>query len=286
MSRFTVPALVALGLTFAYGAGQEKAARPGDAPTRVSVGLAVEEMPDDGPHGGLIVRQVTPDGPAAKAGIEKGDVIVRVSNRQVDDYDELLGVLAGSDPGDQLTFTVVRDREPKRLKVTLGKVAGAGGKQAKGEGGRSCPYLGVLVVPPSELSEETADRLGLEDERGVVVVDVVPGSPAAKAGLRHGDVICGIDGQELREPGALRDRVRQGEAGKEVKLKVKRGEREREVRATLAEGPCDVLLVVPKGRSHDGDGAARVIEQLQRRVDHLEKRLKELEGKRGKKGGK
>lgn len=285
MTRLFVPALMLLGLAVASAADEDKKPARAESPLpRVSVGLAVEELPDDGPRGGLVVRHVTPEGPAAKAGLQKGDIIIRVANRQVDDYDDLLGAIAGNDPGDQLTFVALRDRAPRRFKLTLGPPAKPGDKAPAVEGCRSSPYLGVLVVPADQLSDETASRLGLdEEEKGVVVLDVVPGSPAAKAGLRHGDLITSFDGQEVRDPGVLRSRVRQGKAGAEVKLRVKRGERTRDVRATLAEGPCDILLAVPKTDEKGGE-SARVIERLQRRVEQLEKRLKELEGARGRDG--
>lgn len=249
---------------------------------RVALGLAVEEMPNDGPHGGLIVRHVTPDGPAAKGGLKPGDIILRVSNIQVDDYEDLLGAVAGNKPGDELTFSTIRNREPIQVKVTLGAAA----KDAKGaaapEGCKSCAYLGVLAVPATSLIDESANRLGLSDDDGLVVIDVIPGSPAAAAGLRHGDVIRTIDGAEVRDPDALRAHVKQAGTGKEVALKVKRGDRTREVKATLAEGPCDIMLYTPKAEGR-GDGQTKQVEQLMRRIDQLERRIRELEGNRDRK---
>lgn len=267
-------ALPAIGFAVAWADEPPAAGRSADLLPRISLGLAVEELPNDGPHGGLIIRHVTADGPAAKAGLKPGDILVRVSNRQIDDYDELVNSLAGHKAGDQLTFTVLRGRETKALKLTLAGPARAGARPP--EGCRSCAYLGVLTMPIAALSDETAERFGLEDEQGLFVIDVVPGSAAAQAGLRHGDIIRSLDGKELADPDALRTHVHQAGTGKEVKLQVQRGELTRAVRATLTEGPCDVHLVLPRG----GRGGDETLERLERRIEALEKRLKESEGKR------
>src|SRR5262245_1292127 len=90
-----------------------------DALTRIALGIAVQEMPNQ-PRGGVTVRHVTKDGPAGKAGMAVGDFIVRVANRPVNDYDDLVAILAGHAPGEPVTFLVLRDGEPMQLKVTLG----------------------------------------------------------------------------------------------------------------------------------------------------------------------
>lgn len=274
MNRKNSSIFILLTIPFALAWGyQEAQEAPGKKLPRVSVGIGVEEMPNVGPHGGVIIRHLAAEGPAAKAGLKKGDILVRVSTRQVDDYDELVNVLSGFRPGDKLTFTVLRDGEPKDVMVTLGEPMERTGENP--EGGRTCAYLGVLTVPIPALSDDTLDRLGLGAEDGLVVVDVVPGSPAARVGLRHGDLIRSVDGEEIRNPDALRRHVHQTGVGKEVKLQVKRGEQTREMTATLAEGPCDVRLVFPR----QGGDMANTIEQLRRQIEELEKRLKELEGK-------
>src|SRR5215471_8572264 len=105
MHRHLVTPLALLGLSFAAAAAPaaDQAARrsPAGRVPHVSLGLTVTELPQVGPFGGLLVRDLTPDGPAARAGVQKGDVILRVSNRQVDDYDHLVNALAGHSPGDQ-----------------------------------------------------------------------------------------------------------------------------------------------------------------------------------------
>src|SRR5262249_19538309 len=154
------------------------------------------ELPEVGPFGGLLVRNVSPDGPAARAGIKKDDIIMRVSNRQVDDYDEFISTLAGRSPGDQVTLTVLRDERLKKIKVKLGEpLKDSGGKHAAE--GQQCAFLGVLTLPVDDMGPATRDHMGLEDAEGLVVIETVPHSPASRAGLRHGDVITAINGREI-----------------------------------------------------------------------------------------
>src|SRR5690349_13676889 len=88
---------------------------------RPVVGLTVSPVPDNSEHQGVLVQQVTPEGPAAKAGLKRGDVITRLGNREVTDGDTLINVLARYKPGDKLRFHVLRDGQEKDFTVTLGQ---------------------------------------------------------------------------------------------------------------------------------------------------------------------
>src|SRR5262249_40867858 len=149
-------------------------------------------------HQGPAVRRVTPDSPAARAGLQEGDVITRVDGRQVDDPQTLLNVLAQHKPGDKLKFQVQRDGKEKSLDVTLGTRpaarAGEGLPGSRLPRERPTAFLGVQAVPMEELTPRLKERLGISAENGLVVMEVLPDSPAAKAGLRHGDVITGVNG--------------------------------------------------------------------------------------------
>ncbi len=110
-------------------------------------------------------------------------------------------------------------------------------------------------------------------------MDVVPNSPAAQAGLRLGDLIRSVDGADVDQPTALRTHVLDAGPGKEIKLKIKRGEQTKTVTAKLAEGPCDIMLGSPSTGQYYPEPAANTIRQLQRRVNDLEQRVRELESK-------
>ena len=96
---------------------------------KASLGLGVEPTAPNAAHPGILVRQVAPDGPAAKAGLEKGDVIVKVADKDLKDFEGLLNILANHKPGDHLAFHVFRNGQEKTVQVTLGerKAAHGGG---------------------------------------------------------------------------------------------------------------------------------------------------------------
>jgi S1-C subfamily serine protease len=284
MSWKVILAAVCLAVPLPAQAEEPSSNWPSNLLPRTSLGLAVEEMPYHGSHGGIIIRHIAPDGAAAVAGLKPGDIIVRVSNRRVDDFDELLHLLAGHKPGDRLTFTVLRGRESKDAPVLLAVPAKE--TWTLPTGSRRCAFLGALTSSVSALSDEVVDRMGLTSREGLIVLDVIPGSPAAQAGLRQGDVIRAVDRKVIGHPDALRTLVQRSGPDKPLELLVRRGELTRQMNVTPTAGPCDVLLVVADGRrvrddepSAAGEG---IIERLRERIEALEKRMRELERRRGK----
>ncbi len=268
---------------------------------KASLGILVEATAKDAEQQGVRVRQVLPDGPAAKAGMQTGDIITRADNRGIEDYDDLINALAQHKPGDQLNFQVVRDGQAKTLQVTLGTPQASAREKPGRYYGRqegetrdqekTGAFLGVQTVPTDELNQRLRKRLGVSGDAGLVILEVVPESPAAKTGLRHGDVITRVDGKEVSEPQELREAIHKAGIGKEVALEVLRGDQKREFRAKLEEAPGDVRLFTPRlpgakefGRSFPGlegfQESQRRLEQLQRQVERLEKRVRELEQRR------
>jgi serine protease Do len=105
-------------------------------------------------------------------------------------------------------------------------------EQLIGEGAVRRGQLGVSV---QAVTADIAASLGLQNARGVIVNSVVPGSAAARAGLRQGDIIVAAGGRETNEPNALRNLVASTRPGTEITLTILRDGREQEVRATLGE---------------------------------------------------
>jgi serine protease Do len=108
--------------------------------------------------------------------------------------------------------------------------------QLRAQGKVTRGYLGIAVEP---LSPEIARSAGLESRRGALVSEVVPGSPAAQAGLRPGDVIIAFQQAEVQDPHALTRRVGGTPPGQAVTLDLARGGRRETVNVTLAELPDD-----------------------------------------------
>jgi serine protease Do len=160
---------------------------------------------------GVLVADVDPNGAAARAGIRRGDVIRKVDGQDVNTPNALRNRIAMTDPGAEVTLTVIRDGKEQQIKVRLGELRAAA-RPADGDedvalaqgGGK----LGVAVQP---LTPDVARQLGLRGNMsGVLVRDVDPSGPAAEAGIRPGDVIMEANRQSVRSTADLQNALSKG----------------------------------------------------------------------------
>jgi serine protease Do len=299
--------VTALAIAFGGAAAVRGAEGPGQHTPRVSLGVLVEPTQQGAAHEGALVRQVAPDSAAARAGLRKGDIITRADSHEVDDPEDLVNALSDHKPGDRLPVRVWRDGQEKTLTVTLEERRTANYPRADDEEseGRNVPrqprtdesgqeatgsantrqraFLGVEAVPANELTDRLRQRLGISADEGVVVIQVMPDSPAARAGLRHGDVIRSVNGKEIDSPRDLRERVTKIGPGKEVTLDVQRGDQTKHLHARLEQSPVEFYGTGGEEGAPTDEGRAapneenRRVEQLQRRLERLEQRVRELE---------
>jgi S1-C subfamily serine protease len=178
---------------------------------------------DLGPESGIVVASVVPDGPAAEAGVARGDILLEVEGESVDSVADLARVLEAHEPGDEVTLSVLHGDDELALEATLGERGGE-------------PYLGI--VPCVGIPGEGLSRVLRLDASGAVIVEVLPGSPAASAGLQEGDVILAVDGETLGPEMGLAEAIASREPGDEVTLEVEReGEEPSEIEVELGEDP-------------------------------------------------
>ena len=169
--------------------------------------------------GGAIVTEVQPDSPAAKAGLQTGDVVTAVGGQTVHDPRDLARLVAGLQPGAAASLTVVRDGQDRTLTASIAELRDAGSaKAAETEHGRS---LGLSLAPLDDGAREALNLPG--EQRGVVVAGVEQGSPAEEAGLKSGDLLEAVGSRMVTTPrqavDALRDANKPGAA---IALRVKR----------------------------------------------------------------
>ena len=164
--------------------------------------------------GGALVGSVTKDGPAAKAGVEAGDVILKFNGKDVSRSSDLPPMVAKLKPGTTIALEVWRDGKMKELSAKVGELKDdtvvAENSEAATQG-----KLGVAVRALTPDERKSADGIN-----GVVVEDVA--GAAAKAGVRPGDVIVAVNNTRVTSPEELKELI--GKAGKTVALLIQRDE--------------------------------------------------------------
>jgi serine protease Do len=163
---------------------------------------------------GALVAEPQADGPAAKAGIQSGDVIQSVNDQEVKDSRDLAKKIAAIKPGSTAKLGILRNGSEKTVSVAVAKMPNetvAQNDSRKGNSNEGGTSLGLTVVP--------ADSVAGHGSRGVVVTDVNPEGPAAERGIRTGDVILDVSGKAVDKPSDVRQAVAEARsAGKHTIL--------------------------------------------------------------------
>jgi serine protease Do len=170
--------------------------------------------------GGALVSDVFEDSPAAKAKLQRRDVIVEFDGQPIDNFEDLPRRVAAATPGKDVEIVVLRDGKRKKLEVTLAKMDQEEVKPAAEKPSSASEEWGFQA---ETLSEALIERFDLDaDARGVVVIDVDPDSPAGEAGLQPRDVIVEAGKQAIENVEELEEALEA--AGKSALLLVQRGE--------------------------------------------------------------
>jgi serine protease Do len=160
-------------------------------------------------HKGVLVGDVVPEGPANKAGIQRGDVIVSFDKKGVEEARDLSTLVAETPVGKDAPVTVLRNGVEHQISVKIGKLQSEKAEIEK----PSQPTQRKWGLQLQDLTPDMSARLGLKAGQGVAVVGVQNGSPAERAGIHEGDIILEVNRQPVHSVKEAR-LVIEKEAGK------------------------------------------------------------------------
>jgi S1-C subfamily serine protease len=240
---------------------------------------------------GVELLEIVADSPAAKSGLEAGDVVTKIDDKAIRNLDEFADALQGRPVGAKVRFSIERQGEPKVTEVTLASRPPADARRFPKFGridDAQPPRMSLLGVRVDEVERDSPVAAGLPSAQGAYVVRVAEGSPAAQAGIPLHAVIVAVDGQEVSDPADLKAIIAATQPGQVIKVTFYSRGKLLERRVRLAEVTPQVPMV-PGGALPEAAEPAGVkvsdrqrIEQLESRIRQLEARLAELERSLGK----
>jgi serine protease Do len=176
---------------------------------------------------GALVSDISKGGPADKAGLRAGDIILRYDGHTIEDTAHFKNMVAATPPGKQVALDVLRDGKKQSVQATVGKLtpepemASVESEPAGSNNDHKQPSkLGISVTT---LTPSVAEQLGIDrTEKGVVITDVQAGGAAAAVGLREGDLIIEANHKPVNSPSDLRRALEGAKDQHNTLLRVKR----------------------------------------------------------------
>ena len=166
---------------------------------------------------GVLIDDVMPDGPAAKAGLKDGDIVLKIDGKPMHNAHQLRFSVASVAPGTKVKLEFFREGKRQTVTVELGELT-AQVVQPKGQVPEATSDLGLTV---RNLTPELAQQLGYDDQEGVVVTAVEPGSLAARAGIRPKDVIVSMGERSIKDASDFRAAVKEQDLKKGIRMQIK-----------------------------------------------------------------
>ncbi|MFW6170675.1 MAG: PDZ domain-containing protein, partial [Planctomycetota bacterium] len=168
---------------------------------------------------GVLIGDVVPGGPADKAGIRAGDVVVEYQGEPVNSAAKFRNAVAATKPDSDAEIVIFRDGERKTLKVSIGLLEDEEPTREE-PAGEPTRDVGMRL---RTLTPELAQQAGVdEDEEGVIVTAVARGSMAAEAGIRPGDVIVAVGNSSISSVADFRQAFDEDKLKEGIRMQVKR----------------------------------------------------------------
>ena len=194
--------------------------------TRGWIGVAIQTVTPDlaqsfglADEKGALVSEVVKDGPADKAGVKSGDVILEFGGKTIHEMNALPRMVAATPVGKKASVKILRDGKEMVLTVMVDRL-----KEKEGEGEAAAQVPDKLGMSVSEPDDELAAHMGIAETKGVVVADVKPNSIAEEAGIAKGDIVKEINGMKIGTVGDYEKAVAARKKGGVLRLLLKRGD--------------------------------------------------------------
>lgn len=193
----------------------------------------------DGNEKGASIQSVTKESAAEKAGLKKGDILTKIDNKKIESTDDVSEIVRAHKPGDKISITYLRDNKEQKTTAELGRWKGVNlmtmaaprvlSGQAWRDDGNTRTFERMLPgVPAQAFAPGRGAKLGLsvqdtDEGKGVKVIDVEEEGAAGKAGLKEGDIILQVDGQDVNGAEEIARLMREKRDQTFVKMQINRG---------------------------------------------------------------
>lgn len=193
--------------------------------TRAWLGVYIQEVTQEiaekfglEQNQGALVADIAPNSPAERAGLSRGDIILRIDGKEIQGVAELQKTVRSYHPGDRVTVEVWRDKKTITFEVTLGELQ----EETIETPAALAVTLGIEV---RDITPDLVNQYALKRTSGVVIVGIDAGGPADQTGLRPGDVILEINRRKIRSLDDWEGVLSTVQPGETVLLLIDRGGR-------------------------------------------------------------
>ncbi len=195
--------------------------------TRGWLGVVIQNLDDElaksfniKDKNGILISDITPNSPAEKYGLKQGDIITKMNGSVISDVAELRNKIALISPGNNLSLEIIRDNKPVNINVVIGEQPADLKTAAGADTGSILEKLGFSV---QDLTPQLSAQLGYKMGKGVIVSDVVQGSPAFNVGIKSGALIEEINKQPVKDVKEFMSKLTGVEKDKRVLFRVRSG---------------------------------------------------------------
>jgi serine protease Do len=168
-------------------------------------------------NAGVLVTDVEPESPADKAGLKQGDIIIKLNGKDVHSNETFRNTVSLMTPGTKINLTIFRDGKEKEITVEIGSLSKSKFAMEMSDIGKK---LGLAVAP---MDSDAARKLNVKSDKGVVIVEVTPDSPAGDAGIEPGMIILKVNRMDVNTVAEFNKALEDSAKTKKALLLIKSG---------------------------------------------------------------